>query len=246
MPEPHVYIVEDDPHIRFVVRLACEAAYRVSEAGTAEAALALVPTDPPDLVLLDLVMPGLGGQAFIPAFRELSEAPIIVLSALGSEADKVAALQAGADDYLTKPFGIDELLARLARNLARWERFQHSSHPPRSPVFRTADDHLEVDLHGRTVMVQQRAVRLTPLEFTLLACLAQQADRVVPPETLLRAGWDTDDPAEGVLLRVAIHRLRQKVEPQPGQPRYLVTEAGLGYRLHRRPRPSPGDPGPAS
>ncbi|MAG36269.1 MAG: DNA-binding response regulator [Dehalococcoidia bacterium] len=230
-----VLVVDDDPSIRHLVAAACDGIYRVSEAASAEAALAQVKAALPDLVILDLAMPGIGGLAFIPEFRSLSDAPIIVLSVVDAEATKVTALEAGADDYLTKPFGTNELVARIARHLTRWDQQRHQSAGAASGVFKTADDHLVVDTQARTVQAAGRDVHLTALEFEALAYLARFPDRVVTSRQFLRAVWGIDSGALPTVVRITIYRLRQKLEPEPGQPRYLLTEPTVGYRLRSTP-----------
>ncbi len=233
----HVLVVDDDPPLR---RLICqqlgEAGYHVDEAASAEVALAQVTNRPPDLVVLDLVMPGMGGLAFIPEFRAVSRAPILVLSVVGNEDSKVAAIEAGADDYLDKPLGMRELLARIARHLARWVELRAGTAPAKGGAYRTSDGYLHVDPVKRTVVAGGQEVSLTALEFDLLAYLAQHADQVLTTRLLLQAVWQmTPTTPVPTTLRVLMHRLRQKLEPQPALPRYLHTVPAVGYRLRSTP-----------
>ena len=232
----HVLIVDDDPALRRMVRrLLRRQPYALAEAPSTEAALAQVQARAPDLVLLDLVMPGLGGLAFISEFRATSEAPIIVLSALGAEDTKVAALKLGADDYLTKPFSARELRARLARQLTRWQRWQQAAPDAQDVVLQTADGYLVLDPVAHRVEAGGRPLQLSAREFDLLSHLTRHADRVLTNHQLLRAVWGAGAFAPEGAVRVTIYRLRRKLEPDPERPRYLHNEPGIGYRLSSRP-----------
>jgi two-component system, OmpR family, KDP operon response regulator KdpE len=224
---PAVLLIEDDPQIRRFLRATLPAhGYRLIEAETGEGGLVEAASRAPEVVLLDLCLPDLDGLAVTRRLREWSQVPIIVLSARGLERDKVAALDAGADDYLTKPFGMEELLARLRVAL----RHASSAREEASgPVFRTGA--LEVDLNARQVRVGGREVHLTPTEYKLLAVLVRHAGKVVTQRQLLIEVWGRGAAGNAHYLRVQMHGLRHKLEETPARPRYLVTEPGVGYRL---------------
>jgi len=217
-------VVDDEPAILRTVRANLDRrGFRVDTAATAQEALehSLMR---PDLILLDLGLPDGDGLEVIRRVREQSDAPIIVLSARGAERDKVRALDLGADDYLTKPFGLDELYARIRVAL------RHSTRLPGSgPVFRSGD--LQLDVEHRRVTVGGEEVHLTPTEYTLLVALAKNADRVVTDAMLLREVWGPQYGDEDHYLHVYVARLRKKIERDPQRPRYLQTEPGVGYRL---------------
>ncbi len=221
---PRVLVVDDEPAILRAVRANLDRrGFRVDTAATAQEALehSLMR---PDLILLDLGLPDGDGLEVIRRVREQSDAPIIVLSARGAERDKVRALDLGADDYLTKPFGLDELYARIRVAL------RHSTRLPGSgPVFRSGD--LQLDVEHRRVTVGGEEVHLTPTEYTLLVALAKNADRVVTDAMLLREVWGPQYGDEDHYLHVYVARLRKKIERDPQRPRYLQTEPGVGYRL---------------
>jgi two-component system KDP operon response regulator KdpE len=223
---PLVLLVEDDPPIRALLRtvLAAEG-YRLAEADTGERAVRLAAQQPPDLVVLDLGLPDVDGQDVLRRLREWLGAPIIVLSARDQEKQKVAALDAGADDYLTKPFGTGELLARVRVALRHAAR---RAGEPESAVFESAD--LRVDLAARRVFVRGAEVRLTPLEYKLLATLVRHAGKVLTHRFLLNELWGPGH-HEPHHLRVFMASLRRKVERDPAQPRHLLTDQGVGYRL---------------
>ena len=222
---PSVLLVEDDPQIRRFLRTVLPVhGYRLFEADSGEAGIREAATRTPEIVLLDLGLPDLDGLDVIRRLREWSKAAVIVLSARGLERDKVAALDAGADDYLTKPFGIEELLARLRVAL----RHAAGTGPGDEAVFQVGE--LRVDLAGRQVFVSGREIRLTPTEFRLLAALVRHAGKVVTQRHLLTEVWGpgASDPH---YLRVQMHGLRHKLERVPARPEYLITEPGVGYRL---------------
>jgi two-component system KDP operon response regulator KdpE len=222
-----VLVVDDEPQIRRFLRPALEAhGYRVIEAATATEATVAARTHNPDCVLLDLALPDGDGIEVTRRLREWSAAPIIVVSARGKEADKVAALDAGADDYLTKPFGTGELLARLRVAERHAARFRDDA---REPVFEAGD--LRVDLGGREVTRAGEAVHLTPLEFKLLATLVRHAGKVLTHRQLLKEVWGPTAVAETQYLRVYMAQLRHKIEKDPARPALLTTETGVGYRL---------------
>jgi two-component system KDP operon response regulator KdpE len=225
-----VLLVEDDPQIRRFLRATLPAhGYRVLEAASGAEGLTQAATRTPEAVLLDLGLPDLDGLEFIRRFREWSATPVIVLSARGQERDKVEALDAGADDYLTKPFGVEELLARLRVALRR-----RTAVGEKGSVFTSGD--LSVDLSSRIVRLGPREVHLTPTEFKLLAVLVRHAGKVVTHRQLLVEVWGPGSAAQTHYLRVQMHGLRHKVEASPARPRHLITEPGVGYRL-REPDP---------
>jgi two-component system KDP operon response regulator KdpE len=225
-PRHSVVVVEDDPQIRRFLRTVLPAeGFDVHEAETGERGLVEAATRKPDLVILDLGLPDLDGVEVVRRLREWSTVPVIILSARAREQDKVAALDAGADDYLTKPFGAGELLARLRVAL----RHAASRGQPGEPVFRVGD--LEVDLAARRVQLASAEVHLTPIEYRLLAALVRHAGLVVTHRQLLRDVWGPAYVEHTHTLRVHMAGLRRKIEREPARPRYLLTELGVGYRL---------------
>ena len=227
MTEPaiRVLIVDDEPQIRRFLRASLSAhGYRVVEASCGREAIALTTTERPELLLLDLGLPDMDGLEVIRRLREWSAVPIIVISVRGQEAEKIAALDGGADDYVTKPFGMGELLARLRAALRHRLQAEVGE-----PLFRCGA--LSVDLLRRIVSVDGREVKLTPKEYDLLRTLVTHAGKVVTHQYLLREVWGPGSLYETHYLRVYIGQLRQKIEPDPAQPRYILTEPGVGYRL---------------
>jgi two-component system KDP operon response regulator KdpE len=231
-PSPVAIVIEDEPQIRRFVRSALQAeGWQVHEAGTQREGLAAAGTRQPDLLVLDLGLPDGDGLALIRDVRGWSGVPIIVLSARSDEADKIAALDAGADDYLTKPFGTGELLARVRANLRR----------PRTPAGEAADEAvlrfgdgdgaIELDRAARLVRRAGQEVHLTPTEYRLLTVLAAQPGRVLTQRQLLREVWGPSHVEHSHYLRVYMGQLRQKLEVDPAQPRHLLTETAVGYRL---------------
>jgi two-component system, OmpR family, KDP operon response regulator KdpE len=224
---PLVLVIEDEPHIRRFLRAALSAhGYRLVEAATGQEGLMHAATHQPEIVILDLGLPDLDGLELTRRLREWSTMPIIVLSARGQESDKVAALDAGADDYLTKPFGVGELLARLRVALRHTAR---TAQEPGEAVFTVGD--LRVDMARRQVFVTAQEVHLTPIEYKLLTTLVRYAGKVVTHHQLLREVWGPGASSETHYLRVYMGQLRHKLEANPARPRYLVTESGVGYRL---------------
>lgn len=222
-----VLVVEDDENLQRVLRAGLRAHdYRVVSVKTAEDAIREAKTRNPDAIILDLGLPGISGLAFMTNVREWSQAPVIVISALGSEQDKVRALDHGADDYLTKPFGMQEFLARLRLSLRRVA--MRKGENPQLP-FRTGD--LKVDLHARKVTLKGKPVRLTPTEYKILATLVLHAGTVVPGRDLLAQVWGPQYVEQDRYLRVYMVHLRRKIEPTPNAPRYVLTEPGVGYRI---------------
>ena len=218
-------MVDDEPQVlRFLRASLPHHGYRVIEAATGEDGLREAATRTPDAILLDLGLPDLDGVEVTRRLREWSTVPVIVLSARGQESDKIEALDAGADDYLTKPFGIGELLARL-RVALRHARAGAAA----EPVFESGD--LRVDLGTRRVFSRGEEVRLTRTEYKLLALLVQHAGKVLTHRQLLKDVWGPGSVGESHYLRVYMGQLRHKLEADPARPRHLVTEIGVGYRL---------------
>ena len=223
MSRSRILIVDDEPQILRALQTNLRGAgYDVDTAATAEAALAAAAMRPPHAVILDLVLPDGRGTDVCRDLRRWSSAPILVLSVIGDEQEKVAALDAGADDYIEKPFGIEELLARLRAALRR-------AAPGGEPVVEIGD--LVIDIEKRAVSVAGRAVPLTPLEFELLRVLGQNEGKLMTHPAILREVWGPAYGNESHYLHVYISQLRRKIEPDPARPRYLLTEAGAGYRL---------------
>ena len=234
MTQPVVILIEDEIQIRRFVRAALEAdGWQVFEADTARRGLADAGTRKPDLLIVDLGLPDGDGIDVIRDVRGWSNVPIIVLSARTNEADKITALDAGADDYLTKPFGLGELMARVRANLRR----------PRTVSNETANDlgnegdanfrfgEVEVDRSKRLVRSKGAEVHLTPIEYRLLTVLVANVGRVMTHRQLLREVWGPSHADQSHYLRIYMGHLRQKLEADPAQPRHLLTESGVGYRL---------------
>ena len=222
-----ILVIEDEEPLKRFLRATLRSQdYRVIDASTGEAGLQSAAAERPDLILLDLGLPDVDGIEVTRRLREWTATPVIVVSARGHERDKVAALDAGADDYLTKPFGVGELLARV-RVVRR--RLASANAQTGEPVFEVGG--LRVDLARHEVTVDGRRVHLTPNEFKLLALLAKNAGRVMTHRHLLTQVWGPGSEAEGHYLRVYMNQLRQKIEADPARPRYLRTEPGVGYRL---------------
>jgi len=218
-----ILVVDDEPQILRALRTNLRGAgYEVFTAATAEEALAEAAARQPDAIILDLVLPDGNGTEVCRELRSWTSVPVIVLSAVGEETEKVAALDAGADDYVTKPFGLDELLARLRAALRRAE-------PGGEPVVEVGD--LRVDLEKQAVTVAGRRVQLTPHEFDLLALLARNPGKLLTHAAILREVWGPAYGRESHYLHVYVSQLRRKIEPDPTRPRYLITEPGAGYRL---------------
>jgi len=218
-----VLVVDDEPPIRKLLRMGLNAhGYETIEAANGKAALDLLDQSP-DLVILDLGLPDMQGHELLQKIRARNESvPIVVLSSRGDEAGKVQALDLGADDYVTKPFGMDELLARMRAAL----RHQLQTHGER-PIFRVGD--LSVDLVRRIVKVGDKEIKLSPKEYELLRVMVQHAGKVLTHKFLLGELWD--DLTDAQYLRVYVRQLRQKIEPDPERPQYVLTETGIGYRL---------------
>ena len=222
---PSILVVDDEPAIRRLLRNTLSVQdFRVFEAATGTEALESARRDKPDLVILDLGLPDLDGMEIIRTLRATSPVPIVVLSSRGDEKGKVTALDLGADDYVTKPFGVDELMARIRAALRHRLQEQGSA-----PMFRSGD--LTVDLVHRRVGRDGREVRLSPKEYEILRQFVMHAGKVLTHRHLLREVWGGADSADVQALRVFIRQLRQKLEADPEQPRHIVTEPGVGYRL---------------
>jgi two-component system KDP operon response regulator KdpE len=219
-----ILVVDDERPIRRYLHAALTSqGYQVSEAASGQEALSAAISAQPDLIILDLGLPDLDGVEVTQTLREWSQVPIIILSVRESERDKIAALDAGADDYLTKPFGTGELLARLRVAL------RHATQPTNEPIFQVDD--LKIDTTRRLVTLHEQEVALTPIEYKLIFVLAQNAGKVLIHRQLLRQVWGTGYENETHLLRVNISNLRAKIEPDPARPHYIQTEPGVGYRM---------------
>jgi two-component system, OmpR family, KDP operon response regulator KdpE len=226
---PLILVIEDERPIRRFLRASLTAAgYRVAEAETGQQAIRMLTTQAPELVLLDLGLPDTDGLAIIEEMRGWTQTPIIILSARDQEKDKVTALDRGADDYLSKPFGVEELLARIRVALRHHARSANAS-ADAGGVFRVRD--LHIDLDARRVTIRGGEVHLTPLEYRLLTTMARHAGKVLTHRALLTEVWGPGHANETHYLRVFMANLRRKLESDPARPRYLKTEQGVGYRL---------------
>ena len=218
-----VLVADDERPIRRFLNASLSGQYTVLEAATGAEALAVTVSGRPDVIILDLGLPDMDGVEVTRRLREWTQIPIIVVSVRDREEDKIAALDAGADDYLTKPFGAGELMARLRAALRR------SALPESEPVYEAAG--LFVDLARRDVMVNGQMVALTPTEYDILRILIQNAGKVLTHQQIVHSVWGTSYEADAHLLRVNISNLRRKIEADPSRPRYIITEPGVGYRL---------------
>jgi two-component system, OmpR family, KDP operon response regulator KdpE len=235
--EPLVLVIDDEPAIQRFLRAALPGhGFRLATAATAAEALDRIVNLRPDVVLLDLGLPDRDGLELLRELRGWSSVPVVILSARDREHDKVIALDAGADDYVSKPFGVEELLARLRVAL----RHATSSGSGEPPIFESGE--LRVDVAARIVTVAGREVHLTPIEFKVLALLVRYAGKVLTHRQILRAVWGPEYGDEAHYLRVYVAQLRRKLEPEPARPRWLLTEPGVGYRL--RPSEEPGKDAP--
>jgi two-component system KDP operon response regulator KdpE len=221
-----ILVVDDERPIRRFLNASLGGQYTVLEASTGEEALSMAVSGHPDAIILDMGLPDMDGVEVTRRLREWSQIPIIIVSVRDQEEQKIAALDAGADDYLTKPFGVGELTARVRVALRR------SAAPEAEPVFQKDD--LLVDLAKRNVLKHGQAVNLTPTEYDILRILVQHAGKVLTHEQLIRSIWGSEsagDEQDSHLLRVNVSNLRRKLEPDPSRPHFIVTEPGVGYRL---------------
>ena len=226
MASGRVLIVDDEPQIRRVMRTALTShGYEPFEARTGEEALDVLREYDPDVVLLDLNMPGIGGMATCRQLRAASEVAIIVLSVRDSERDKIAALDAGADDYITKPFSVNELMARIRANV---RRLPGQSEQTQKVI---ELENLRIDLESRQVTARGQSVRLTPKEFELLQYLASNPNKPLPHRKVLQTLWGPEYGGEVEYLRVFVSQLRKKIEADPAHPEYILTEPWVGYRF---------------
>lgn len=224
--KPVILVVDDEPQILRVMRASLPArGYAVLTAHDGEQALGEIRKQAPDLIVLDLAMPEMSGLEVCRRVREFSSVPIIVLSAKGSEGDKIAALDMGADDYVTKPFSLDELLARVRAVLRR-----ALATDSEAAVLSVGE--LTIDTNERRVTMSGTEIKLTPKEFDVLKYLASNSGKVVTHRTLLQAVWGSESTEQTEYLRVFINQLRRKIEPDPQQPRYIITEPWVGYRFN--------------
>lgn len=229
---PNVLVIDDERAIRRLLHTSLEArGYHVQSVATGEAGLLALADQPADLVILDLGLPDLDGLMVLKRLREWSQVPVIVLSVRSEEQQKINALDLGADDYLTKPFSTGELLARL-----RVAQRHATRGAALVATIRTGD--LLIDLSRRTVSRDGRPIRLTPTEYALLRVLANNMGRVLTHSTLLREVWGPGSQQDTQLLRGFIAQLRQKIEPTPAHPHYIITEPGVGYRFIEHPPPT--------
>ncbi len=224
MPSERVLIVDDEQAIRRFLRVTMTSqGYTVGEAVSGQEAISNVTTQKPDIIILDLGLPDIDGVEVTRLLRQWTQIPIIILSVRGSESDKIAALDAGADDYLTKPFGVGELLARLRAALRRMKQTASE------PVFTCGS--LKIELARRLVVVAGREVQLTPTEYELLRVLVVHAGKVLTHHHLLREVWGTEYSEDFHMVHVNVSNLRRKIEPVPARPQFIITEPGVGYRL---------------
>ncbi len=226
-PRPVILLIEDEPQIRRFLRAALDAqGFKLIDVATGEEGVAAAATRQPEAIILDLGLPDMDGLDVIRRVREWSAIPIIVLSARGQERDKIAALDAGADDYVAKPFGVGELLARMRVALRHAAR---GTGDPGESKFSVGD--LQVDLAQRQVAVAGQPVHLTPIEYRLLATLVRHAGKLLTHHQLLNEVWGPTYTEQAHYLRVYTAQLRRKLEADPARPRYVLTEPGVGYRL---------------
>jgi len=229
-----ILVVDDEPQILRALGTNLRArGFEIDLAETGEEALELAARHRPDLVIVDLGLPGIDGVEVVRGLRGWTNVPIVVLSVRDAEADKVEALDAGADDYVTKPFGMDELLARTRAALRRAAPIDE----PEQPVIETPD--FRVDLSAKRVSTPNGEVRLTPTEWHLVEVLVRHAGKLVTQRQLLQEVWGPGYTSESNYLRVYLAQIRRKLEPDPARPRYFLTEPGMGYRFEPPPPPPP-------
>jgi len=225
-PTQKILIIDDEQSIRrFLSPVLTDLGYTVAEAATGREGLAKAVSEPSALILLDLGLPDMDGLEVLAGLRRLGDTPVIVLSARAQQEDKIAALDGGAVDYLTKPFGVGELAARIRVAL----RPQPAAGAPSEPVIVSGG--LRVDLDAHQVHLEGQEVRLTPIEFHLLSFLAKNAGKVVTHQQLLKEVWGPNAVGREHYLRIYVHQLRNKIEPVPAKPRFVRTESGVGYRF---------------
>jgi two-component system KDP operon response regulator KdpE len=226
VPNSRILVVDDEPQLRSVLRSTLSAlGFVVADAASGEAAIGKVRDEKFDLILLDVNMPGLSGLEICRTIRERSDVSIIMLTVRGRSQDKIDALNAGADGYVTKPFDVNELLARIRATLRRAPVSAHKE----SRVLSL--DGLEIDFHDRLVRVNGQVTRLTPTEINLLHYFVTHPNSALPHDTVLQAVWGPDYGGEVEYLRVYVNQLRKKIEPDPSRPRFILTEPWLGYRF---------------
>lgn len=225
---PLILVIEDEKPIRRFLKASLQGSYRYAEAETGKQGMIMASSQPPDLIILDLGLPDMDGVQIIDELRGWSQVPIVILSARDQEKDKVAALDRGADDYLTKPFGMDELLARIRAALRHRARTLSGTDAAGS-VYEVGE--LRIDMDARRVVVSGNEVHLTPNEYRLLTTLVRYAGKVLTHRQLLREVWGPGNAEEVHYLRVCMANLRRKIEANPTRPRYLLTEQGVGYRF---------------
>jgi two-component system, OmpR family, KDP operon response regulator KdpE len=224
--ERTLLVVEDEtPILRFLRSALQEAGFRVIEAVDGRSALEMAASRKPDMVLLDLMLPDMDGIEVLKRLRQWTAAPVIILSAKGQENDKIAGLDSGADDYLTKPFGVAELLARIR------VAFRHAERKPEDQPPVHEHEGLKVDLVTRRVWVRKKEVHLSPLQYDLLTVLVRNAGRVVGHKQLIKDVWHEAGDVSPESVRICVHQLRHKIESDPVRPRHIKTEPGVGYRL---------------
>jgi two-component system, OmpR family, KDP operon response regulator KdpE len=222
-----VLVIDDEPQIRKLLRVSLGAhGYDVHESISGMESVTQAADIKPDIVILDLGLPDIDGKEVVRRLREWSDVPILILTARDQEKEKIDALDAGADDYITKPFSMGELLARMRVSVRR------AAHSGDDPVIQCGD--LSIDLAQRRVMVDNQEIKLTPTEYDILKILAQNAGKVLTHRQLLKAVWGDTYSDDTHYIRVYIGQLRRKIEPNPTQPKYIVTESGVGYRLMSR------------
>lgn len=222
----NILVIDDEKAIvRFLRASLEENGFTVIEASSGKMALVLAAAKKPDVILLDLGLPDMDGLEVLKRLREWTSAPVIVISARGQETDKISGLDSGADDYLTKPFGVEELLARIRVALRHVERAKEDP----EPVYQHGD--LKIDLTARRVWLGKKEVRLSPLQYNLLSSLARNAGRVVSQGQLLKEMWGPEGGGTPESLRIIVHQTRHRVEREPVRPRHLKTEPAIGYRL---------------
>lgn len=226
-----ILVVEDDPAVRNLMLTTLDAhGFRHLSAATGRSAITSAATNAPDVVLLDLGLPDLDGIEVVRSIRGWSQMPIIVVSARGEDTDKIGALDAGADDYLTKPFSVGELLARIRTTL---RRMSHLSDPSRGGGSTFANGELAIDYSAGVARLSGEELHLTPIEYRLLCLLSHNVDKVLTHSFILREVWGIGQQADLASLRVFMGTLRKKIEPDPAHPRYIQTHVGVGYRMIR-------------